>query len=201
MRVGDAVVNASPDQLPYPPGISTTPIDGVVIFTGEPRMDSRGRFARFFDRDGLAQVHQGRPIVQINHSLTHKVGTVRGMHFQDARSPEAKWVRCLRGRVLDVAVDLRQDSSTFMHHFAIELSPETESALFIPEGCAHGFQVLSADSELLYLHSAPYRPDAEGGLRYDDPRLAINWPLPPTELSDRDMNFVFLDADFEGLKL
>ncbi len=184
-----------------PVGIATTAISGVFVFTSQPLTDARGRFARLFDRDGLSQIHHGRPIVQINHSITRAVGSIRGMHFQDSRCPEAKWVRCIRGRVLDVVADLRYGSPTFLRHVAIELAPELENALFIPEGCAHGFQVLEPDSELLYLHSAPYTPEAEGGVRFDDPRLAIDWPLAPIGLSDRDSTFPLLDIDFKGLNL
>ncbi len=114
---------------------------------------------------------------------------------------EAKWVRCLRGRVFDVAVDLRRGSPTFLSHCAVELSPEAVNALFIPEGCAHGFQVLEPDSELLYLHTAPYTPDHEGGLRWDDPALDIAWPLAVTDISERDRSHPLLDADFRGIAL
>ncbi|MEO6152853.1 MAG: dTDP-4-dehydrorhamnose 3,5-epimerase family protein [Croceibacterium sp.] len=163
------------------------------------RRDDRGAFARLFDRDLLGPLHGDRPIVQVNRSITRAVGALRGLHFQIAPHLEAKWVRCLHGRVWDVAVDLRQDSPTFLQHAAVELSAERMNAVFLPEGFAHGFQVLEADSELLYLHSAPYVPSAEDGVRWDDPALAITWPLPPTDISVRDREHPLLSASYEGL--
>ncbi len=111
---------------------------------------------------------------------------------------EMKLVRCLRGRVWDVAVDLRAESPTFLHWHAEELSPDNHRMVVIPEGCAHGFQVLTPDSELLYLHTAFYAPDAEGGVRHDDPALGIRWPLPVTDLSPRDRSHPLIDAGDRG---
>ena len=179
--------------------VAPGPIAGVRLATSRVIGDARGQFARLFDLDLLGAVHGARPIVQINHSVTRQPGTVRGMHYQSAPALEAKWVRCLRGRVLDVAIDLRQGSPTFLQHFAVELSPAGAAALFIPEGCAHGFQVLEPDSELLYLHTAPYAPHHEAGLRCDDPALGIAWPLPIIGLSPRDAAHPLITADFEGI--
>ena len=190
-----------PDTLP-PPALTTAqpgPISGICLATSRVIGDARGEFARLFDLELLSEVHGARPILQINRSITRQPGTVRGLHYQTAPALEAKWVRCLRGRVLDVAVDLRRGSHTFLQHFAIELSPDTAQALFIPEGCAHGFQVLEQDSELLYLHTARYDPAHEGGLRCDDPALDIAWPLPITGLSQRDANHPLISATFEGI--
>lgn len=175
------------------------PIAGAAVAVSRLVGDARGEFARLFDGELLDGVHQARPIVQVNRSMTRTVGAVRGMHYQTAPALEAKWVRCLRGRVFDVLVDLRAGSPTFLHHFGIELSAEAGNALFIPEGCAHGFQVLEADSELLYLHTAPYAPAHEGGLRCDDPALGIAWPLPVAQQSDRDRGFALIDANFKGI--
>lgn len=175
------------------------PISGAAVAVSRLVEDARGAFARLFDGDLLDGIHQDRPIVQVNRSMTRTVGAVRGMHYQTAPALEAKWVRCLRGRVFDVLVDLRAGSPTFLHHFGIELSAEAGNALFIPEGCAHGFQVLEADSELLYLHTAPYAPAHEGGLRCDDPALGIAWPLPVAQQSDRDRSFALIDANFKGI--
>ena len=127
-----------------------------------------------------------RGIAQVNLSRTEAVGTIRGLHLQAEPHSEAKLVRCLRGRVWDVAVDLRQDSATYGQWHAVELSPDQGNALLIPEGCAHGFQVLEPGSELLYLHSGAWEPEAETGVRWDDPTLAIAWPLPAGGLSERD---------------
>ena len=176
-----------------------TAIAGVTSIATGWVQDARGAFARLFCEQELAPWLDGRRIVQINHSLTHAVGTVRGLHFQHAPHAETKLVRCLRGRVWDVVVDLRRGSPTFLRWHAEELSAGNARMLLVPEGCAHGFQVLEADSELLYLHSAAYTASAEGGLRHDDPALAITWPLPPQGLSERDRQHPLLPPDFKGL--
>jgi len=163
--------------------------------------DHRGAFARFFCEEALAAALVGRHIVQINHSRTSSIGAVRGMHYQHAPHAEMKMVRCLKGKVWDVAVDLRTGSPTFLHWYAAELSAENERMLIIPEGCAHGFQVLDEDSELLYLHTAAYTPASEGGVRYDDPAIGIDWPLDVVDLSGRDRKHPLLTADFSGVRL
>lgn len=178
-----------------------TPIDGVFEAETDPFRDQRGRLTRLFCMTELRAAHGDRPIVQINHSLTRHVGTLRGLHFQYPPHAEAKWVRCLRGRVFDVAVDLRRGSPTFLRWHGCELDSDRQNAIFIPEGCAHGFQTLAADAELLYLHTAAYAPRAEGGVRYDDRRIGIAWPLPVTDLSDRDRRHAPLDESFQGLTL
>lgn len=179
--------------------IRQTPIAGVVVVENQPFQDNRGAFARLFCEQSLAQVLGQRHIVQVNHSRTASLGAVRGMHFQYAPHAEMKMVRCLKGRVWDVVVDLRAGSETFLHWHAEELTPESGRMFVIPQGCAHGFQVLEAQSELLYLHTAFYEPKAEGALRYDDPRLDIAWPLPVTDLSERDKQHALLSTDFAGL--
>ena len=133
-----------------------------------------------------------RCIAQVNLSRTESVGTIRGLHFQSAPFSEAKLVRCLKGSVWDVAVDLRRDSLTFGKWQAVYLTPERCNAFLIPEGCAHGFQVLEQGSELLYLHSSRWVPESDSGVHWDDPCLAISWPLPPTGLSDRDRSLPFM---------
>ena len=174
-------------------------IAGALVVEGQPHTDHRGAFSRLFCERELAEVVGDRHVVQINHSRTHAVGAVRGMHFQHPPHAEMKMVRCVRGRVWDVLVDLRAGSPTFLHWHAEELSPDTSRMLVIPEGCAHGFQALEADSELLYLHTAFYTPPSEGALRYDDPLLAIPWPLPVTDLSERDKTHALLSNNFIGL--
>ena len=141
--------------------LTPTPLPGVMAATSHPHTDPRGSFTRLFCERELAGVLEGRRILQINHSRTAAVGAVRGMHFQRPPHAEMKLVRCLVARVWDVAVDLRADSPTFLHWHAEELSPDNQCMLVIPEGCAHGFQVLAPDSELLYLHTACYVPGAE----------------------------------------
>jgi dTDP-4-dehydrorhamnose 3,5-epimerase len=179
--------------------LEQTPLAGVFEAQTEVRRDDRGRFARLFCAADLAHAHVARPIVQINHSQTRAVGAIRGLHYQWPPAAEGKWVRCLKGRVFDVAVDLRRGSPTFLRWHGVELNSARMNAIFIPEGCAHGFQVLEADSELLYLHTAAYIPALEGAVRFDDPRVDIAWPLSVTEISERDRSHPLLDDAFEGI--
>lgn len=179
--------------------INSTPLAGVAVIETTRKHDHRGAFARLYCDRELSTIIGQRRIVQINQSRTHVVGAVRGMHYQHPPHAEMKLVRCLKGKVLDVAVDLRANSPTFLQWHAEELSAENALMLVIPEGCAHGFQVLEADSELLYLHTAFYTPTAEGGLRPTDPRLNISWPLPVLDLSERDRTHPLLTADFSGV--
>ncbi len=176
--------------------IISTPIAGVMVVESIPFCDDRGVFSRLFCEQMLAPILGNRHIVQINYSRTTHEGAIRGLHLQRSPHAEMKMVRCLRGKVWDVAVDLRKDSPTFLQWYATELSLNSMKMLVIPEGCAHGFQVLEAESELLYLHTAAYSPDAETGVRFDDPLLNINWPLSVRDISKRDQLFSLL-ADKE----
>lgn len=179
--------------------ITLTALPGVVVVETTPLVDDRGAFARLYDGRELAPIIGERRIEQVNHSCTTTVGAVRGMHFQYPPYAEMKLVRCLRGRVWDVAVDLRAGSPTFLCWHAEELAPDNARMLVIPEGCAHGFQVLEPESELLYLHTAMYAPEAEGGVFCNDPRLGITWPLPVEGLSHRDRSFPPIALDFLGI--
>lgn len=179
--------------------VKPTSLSGVCVAESAPRVDARGSFLRLFCDESLAPVLGGRCVRQINLSRTVRQGAIRGMHFQYSPHAEMKLIRCLKGRVWDVAVDLRQGSPTFLQWHAEELTPESTRLFIIPEGCAHGFQALEPDSELLYLHTAPYQPGAEGGVAWNDPRLGIAWPLPPLDISERDLNHPWLPANFEGL--
>jgi dTDP-4-dehydrorhamnose 3,5-epimerase len=179
--------------------IVTTKLTGAVVVETRRLIDHRGSFARLFCANELSDLLGSRRIVQINHSRTVKVGTVRGLHFQRRPHAEMKFVRCLTGRVFDVAVDLRAGSPTFLQWHAEELSAQNVRMLVIPEGCAHGFQSLDPESELLYLHTAPYVPEAEEGVRFDDARIGIRWPLPVAELSQRDFALPTLRLDFAGI--
>ncbi|MGD9638578.1 MAG: dTDP-4-dehydrorhamnose 3,5-epimerase [Alphaproteobacteria bacterium] len=178
-----------------------TPIDGVFIATTSPFIDNRGAFARLFCENDLKPVIGKRHIVQINHSKTKTIGAVRGMHFQKPPFAEMKMIRCLKGKVFDVAVDLRAGSKTFLKHYALELNPENSKMIIIPEGFAHGFQVLEEDSELLYLHTEFYNKDYEDGLSYADPLLNIKWPIPIKDLSDRDKNHQLITPSFTGIEI
>jgi len=174
--------------------LKPTPLNGVFELHAQPFADHRGAFLNAFRAQEPAFMGSwgDRGIAQVNLSRTEAVGTIRGLHLQAEPHSEAKLVRCLRGRVWDVAVDLRTDSTTYGQWHALELSPDQGNALLIPEGCAHGFQVLEPGSELLYLHSGAWVPEAETGVRWDDPTLAIAWPLPVAGLSDRDRNLPLL---------
>lgn len=176
-------------------------IGGAAVVQSMPVADHRGAFARLFCVDELAQVLGERQVVQANHSRTCKVGALRGLHFQSPPHAEMKLVRCIRGRVWDVVLDLRAGSPTFLQWHGEELSAANARMLVIPEGCAHGFQVLEPESELLYLHTASYAPEAEGGVRYDDPAFGIRWPLPVAEVSARDVSHPILSTGFSGICL
>ncbi|MCJ2163210.1 MULTISPECIES: dTDP-4-dehydrorhamnose 3,5-epimerase [unclassified Pseudodesulfovibrio] len=181
--------------------ITPLPMDGLYLVTTQPIEDERGSFARVFCSQEFKTIGLTKPLAQINLSQTVAPGSIRGMHFQHPPHAETKIVRCLRGSVFDIAVDLRQGSPTFLQWHGQKLTSENRQALFIPEGFAHGFQVLEPDSELLYLHTAPYSPDAEGGVRFDDPALSIEWPLPPSDLSERDRNHPLIDPTFKGIRI
>ena len=181
--------------------IYPTPTVDLVVAESKPFKDERGAFARLFCDQELSSLIGQRKIVQINHSCTEVVGAVRGLHFQYAPHAEMKLVRCLKGKVWDVAVDLRPQSPSYKRWYAQELSPQNAHMMVIPEGFAHGFQVLEAGSELLYLHTAFYMPASEGGVRHDDPALAIAWPIQVTEISVRDSSHTYIDRSFRGVVL
>jgi dTDP-4-dehydrorhamnose 3,5-epimerase len=181
--------------------IEKTAIDGVCIVETDIFRDNRGAFSRLFCARELAELLGSRSVVQINSSQTSRIGAIRGMHFQYSPYAEMKIVRCLAGRVFDVAVDLRLGSPTLLAWTGLELAAGDGRALMIPEGCAHGFQVLQTNSELLYLHTAHYMPQFEGGVQVDDPRINIKWPLAPTDLSEKDRSRLPLADTFKGIDL
>lgn len=169
--------------------LTPTEVEGCHVADLEPHGDERGFFARAWCRDELAAVGAGDPIVQINMSLSHAAGTTRGLHWQVAPHAEAKFVRCVAGAVFDVCVDVRPDSPTHGRWVGVRLDTDNRSALYIPAGCAHGYQTLEDDTELLYSTSAPYAPDAERGARPDDPAFGVEWPMTATVLSDKDRSW------------
>jgi dTDP-4-dehydrorhamnose 3,5-epimerase len=181
--------------------VFATPLGGAKIVERLPLRDERGSLARVFCAEELREAGWTKPVAQINHSVTTKRGTVRGMHFQRPPHAEAKLVSCLRGVVFDVVVDLRAGSPTFLRWHGEELSADNCRALLVPEGCAHGFQTMSQDCELLYLHSAPYVSASEGAVNATDPKLAIAWPEPITSRSPRDESHAWIADDFRGLDL
>jgi len=176
-----------------------TPLAGAYCIDLQPFSDDRGWFARFYCKEEFSSIGHTKEWVQMNHSASNEKGTLRGLHFQLPPYREIKMVRCIRGAVLDVIVDLRQGSPSFLSWFAQELSAENRKMLYIPEGFAHGFQTLTDNAELIYLHTEFYRPNAEGGLRYDDPALGIHWPLDVTVVSERDSKHPFIDKNFKGI--
>ena len=178
-----------------------TPLSGLTVVQRKPIEDDRGFFCRFYCAEEFGEAGFRKPIAQINHTFTWMKGAVRGLHFQYPPHAEAKVVSCLKGEVFDVAVDLRKGSPTFLGWHGEILSAVNQKTLLIPEGFAHGFQTLTEDCELLYLHSESYRPEAEGALNVADPRLAIKWLLRISEISDRDHKHPMLTVDFEGIAL
>ena len=180
-----------------------TPIHGLWEIETAPHADARGSLTRLYCADSFDEVAPGLRFVQVNQSITAHHGSVRGLHFQRAPALEAKLVRCLRGRVFDVTLDLRAGSKTFARWHAVELSASNQRQVLIPPGCAHGFQTLTDDCELLYQHSARHTPACEDGVAHDDPFLRIAWPLPVTGMSARDRAWPHLDtrldAGFKGL--
>jgi dTDP-4-dehydrorhamnose 3,5-epimerase len=176
-----------------------TPLAGAYTITLTPFEDERGRFARTYCKNEFAQIGHDKEWVQINHSLTRHKGTIRGMHFQYPPAAEIKLIRCVAGKVLDVIVDLRKTSATYLQWFGTELSADNDRMIYIPEGFAHGFQALEDNAALIYHHSQFYQPGTEGGLHYNDPALAIAWPLPLTLISDRDQSHPFINNDFKGI--
>jgi dTDP-4-dehydrorhamnose 3,5-epimerase len=179
---------------------SATPIAGLKLVRRDNIEDDRGFLSRLYCVGEFAPAGMQQPVAQINHTLTRRLGAVRGMHYQVAPYAESKLVTCLRGEVFDVAVDLRRNSPTFLKWHTAVLSASNLLSLLIPEGCAHGFQTLSENCELIYFHSAAFEPAAERALNATDPRLAIAWPMEITELSDRDRAHPMLTAEFNGIE-
>jgi dTDP-4-dehydrorhamnose 3,5-epimerase len=179
--------------------IIANPLPGLALLQRYRGEDNRGFFSRLYCGAELAELGLRLPIAQINQSFTCRRGAVRGLHFQRPPHAEDKFVSCLRGEVFDVAVDLRRGSGTFLRWHGELLSADNARSLLIPQGFAHGFQALSDDCELLYLHSRAYAPEAEGALNARDPAVGIDWPLPITDLSARDAGHDFLPTDFSGI--
>lgn len=176
-----------------------TSLAGSYVIDLETRSDERGWFARYYCKNEFKQIGHTKEWVQMNHSFTAKKGTIRGMHFQLQPYKEIKMLRCIAGSVYDVIIDLRKDSTTFLQWTGAELSAANKKMLYIPEGFAHGFQCLEDNCELIYHHSEFYNPDAESGIKYNDPAVTIKWPLPVTILSPRDENHSLLTSTFKGI--
>jgi dTDP-4-dehydrorhamnose 3,5-epimerase len=177
-----------------------TELNGAYIIEIERREDDRGFFARAFCQKEF-EAHGLKPIIaQTNIASNRKKGTLRGMHFQHPPAAETKLVRCTRGAILDIIVDLRPESPTYLRHIAVELSEDNQRALFVPERFAHGYQALRDNTDTSYQVGEFYTPGSESGLRHDDPRLGLIWPLPVTVISDKDRAWQFLDEIEPELK-
>lgn len=178
---------------------SPTTLEGAYIIELEPYSDNRGFFVRSFCKEELKTIGFQSDIVQINQSVTNKKGAFRGFHFQKKPFSEIKIVRCLKGSVYDIIIDIRDNSPTFLQYFSVILTEDNYKMIYIPEGFAHGFQTLSNDCELLYLHSEFYTPESESGLNIHDPKLNIKLPLTISEISDRDNNHSYITNKFKGI--
>jgi dTDP-4-dehydrorhamnose 3,5-epimerase len=177
-----------------------TKLKGAFIIDLERREDTRGFFARAFCQNEFKS-HGLKPVIaQANVASNKKRGTLRGMHFQYPPAAETKLVRCTRGAILDIIVDLRPESETYLQHVAVELNEDNQSALYVPERFAHGYQALRDDTDTSYQVGEFYAPDAESGLMYNDPRLGLHWPLPVTVISEKDQRFAQLDLIEPELK-
>ena len=178
-----------------------TLLKGLTVLTRKPLTDERGFFERIFCAETFAEWGVDAPLAQINQSFTKSKGAVRGLHFQCPPHAETKIVSCLAGEIFDVAVDIRRGSPTYLQWHGEVLSGENHRSMLIPPGFAHGFQTLSDDCRLLYLHTAPHVKETESGLHAMDPDLKISWPLPAGEISDRDAAWPHLPGTFQGIVL
>ncbi|UYO94998.1 dTDP-4-dehydrorhamnose 3,5-epimerase family protein [Pollutimonas sp. M17] len=179
--------------------LQASPISGLLHLKRKPIQDDRGFFSRFYCQEEFSAL--GLPLpVQINHSMSKQRGTIRGMHFQYAPHAETKIVSCLQGSIFDVAIDLRAGSPTYLQWHGLMLSAELQNSLVVPPGVAHGFQTLEANAQILYLVSTAYSATDEDGVNPLDPAIAIDWPLPVGEISQRDQQRPFMDTSrFHGL--
>ena len=181
--------------------IKQTPLQDAFSIEPEPFEDDRGLFARVFCKQELQNILHGKNIVQANHSMTRQKGAIRGMHFQKPPKAEIKMVKCLFGSVFDVIIDLMKGSPTFLKWHGEILSSKNMKMMYVPEGFAHGFQTLEKNCELLYLHTEFYSREYDGGVRYDDPKVGIKWPLDVTDISEKDKKHVLLENEFQGIKI
>jgi len=176
-------------------------IQNVYIIEPEPFIDNRGMFARVFGKNEFKEIGHSKEIVNINHSITKKKGSIRGMHFQYPPKAEIKIVRCFKGTIHDVAIDIRKDSPTFLQYHSEILSADNMKMLYIPEGFAHGFQALNDNIEMIYFTTEVYSAEKEGGIRYNDPKIDIKWSLEVTDISKKDKELKLLKNDFKGIKV
>jgi len=172
---------------------------GAFTIDVQPFQDSRGFFTRTFCENEFSAHGLVQHFVQANHSGTNGKGIIRGMHFQRTPFFEVKLVKCVQGAIFDVIVDVRKNSPTFLQWYGAELTAENKKMMYVPAGFAHGFQSLTDYSEITYMVSGFYNKESEGGVKYDDPKVKIEWPLPISLVSDKDMKIPFIDSTFEGV--
>jgi dTDP-4-dehydrorhamnose 3,5-epimerase len=171
-----------------------TKLAGAFVVELDKKEDNRGFFSRAFCAREFAEHGLKSQVIQANLSFSHTKGTIRGMHYQVAPATEPKFIRCIRGAIWDVIIDVRPESPTYLQHFAIELSADNRTALYVPDMFAHGNQALTDGAELLYLVGEYYTPGYERGIRYNDPAVGIEWPVPVTIVSDKDNSWPLLDV-------
>ena len=182
--------------------ISSLKLEGTFIVESNSFSDSRGIFSRYFCKEELKKILNGKDIVNVNFSKNYRKGAIRGLHYQQMPYAEIKMPRCIKGKILDVFVDVRQGSKTFLQWDSVELSAENQKMVIIPQGFAHGFQSLEDDSEIIYLSTEHFYGDHEFAINIKDPIIGINLPLPITDISERDINHSFLDlSTFKGVKI
>ena len=177
-----------------------TALKGAFLIDIEPRNDDRGFFTRAFCQKEFEEHGLKPTIAQANLAFNHHKGTVRGMHFQFPPAAETKTVRCTRGAIVDIIVDLRPESPTYLQHIEVELTEDNHRAIYVPERFAHGYQVLCDKTETSYQVGEFYTPGSEGGLMYNDPRLGLSWPLPLTVISEKDQSWSLLEVQEADLK-
>ena len=178
-----------------------TNLKDVYIIKLSPITDERGSLTRMFCKKEMNAIMKGEEIVQINHTITKEKNTIRGMHYQDFPKSETKIISCIKGEVLDIIIDIRKNSPTFMKRHEEVLSENNQTMLYVPKGFAHGFQTLSDDVGMIYFHTQFYSKEKERGIRYDDPKLGIKWPFKTTNISDKDKKHKLLDESFKGVDI
>lgn len=174
---------------------TATQVDGVVIVDIEPHRDGRGFFSRSFCAGEFERHGLDAAVAQTNISYNTRRGTLRGLHLQLPPYAEAKLVRCTRGAIVDVAVDVRPESPTYGGHVTVSLTADNHRSLFLPPYVAHGFQTMVDETEVIYQVSGPYAPPGEQGFRWDDPEFGIDWPLPVSVISDKDASWPLVERE------
>jgi dTDP-4-dehydrorhamnose 3,5-epimerase len=181
--------------------IKNSNLDGLFIIHPTILLDNRGFFTRTYCKNEFSSIGFNKEFVQFNHSFNTQKGTIRGMHFQMPPFSETKLIRCIKGCIQDVVIDLRKNSPTFLNQFSIKLSESNMISILVPEGFAHGFQTLEENSVVIYHHTQYYMSSADTGFRYDDPALKIKWELPPVMVSDKDKSYKLIDNNFKGINI